>query len=350
MTRYAAILFHLLPTLIPAGCMLLFVILLSGCTMPRQQAFVASQEIPAVTQDHLIAHDGRRLPLKRWLPETDKPEAVIIALHGFNDYSHAFEGFGEFAMQHDIALYAYDQRGFGRNDMAGVWAGEANLSRDVAAMVQAVRDAHPFVSVYVLGESMGGAIAVRHALYHEDNRVDGVILVAPAIWGGKHFSDLHRLGLWLAAHTVPDMALTGEGIVEVQASDNLELLREMYDDPFIVKETRMDTLYGLMALMDNAYHEVHRLDVPTLLLYGEKDEIVPPEPVDYVAGVLDAQYSYVRYPQGYHMLLRDLQAERVMEDIVAWVRHRDRPLPSGLAVHHGFVPSYDMTKLEKTDN
>ena len=44
---------------------------------------------PAITNNALIGADGSRLPLRRWLPR-GAVKAVILALHGFNDYSNAF--------------------------------------------------------------------------------------------------------------------------------------------------------------------------------------------------------------------------------------------------------------------
>ena len=57
------------------------------------------------------------LPRRVWLPDDTPPRAVILAVHGFNDYSNAFETFGTFAAGHGIAVHAYDQRGFGANPM-----------------------------------------------------------------------------------------------------------------------------------------------------------------------------------------------------------------------------------------
>ena len=45
----------------------------------------------------------------------DDPRAVILAVHGFNDYSHAFADFGAYAASQGIAVHAYDQSGFGAN-------------------------------------------------------------------------------------------------------------------------------------------------------------------------------------------------------------------------------------------
>ena len=55
--------------------------------------------------------------------------AVILALHGFNDYSNAFEGPGEVWAGHGIATYAYDQRGFGAAPERGLWPGTRRSRR-----------------------------------------------------------------------------------------------------------------------------------------------------------------------------------------------------------------------------
>jgi acylglycerol lipase len=77
----------------------------------------APNPIPRFTAESFVAADGQVLPLRRWLPPggngAGQVKAVILALHGFNDYNNAFEGPGEAWAKRGIATYAYDQRGFG---------------------------------------------------------------------------------------------------------------------------------------------------------------------------------------------------------------------------------------------
>ncbi len=70
-------------------------------------------------------------------PAERTPKAMIIAVHGFNDYSNAFESTGGVfqKLPTAIAVYAYDQRGFGGAAASpGIWAGEDNLVSDLAAV------------------------------------------------------------------------------------------------------------------------------------------------------------------------------------------------------------------------
>ena len=77
---------------------------------------------PYISSDAMIMDDGAKLPLRSWLPK-DKPRAIILALHGFNDYSNAFAAPGKEWAKHGVATFAYDQRGFGGAPERGRWAG-----------------------------------------------------------------------------------------------------------------------------------------------------------------------------------------------------------------------------------
>src|SRR3546814_11213683 len=76
---------------------------------------------------------------------------------------------------------------------------------------------------------------------------------------------------------MPWMTLTGEGL-EIWPSDNIEMLRALSLDPLVIKETRVDTIYGLVNIMDRALEAAPELDGPALILYGSHEEVVPPAP------------------------------------------------------------------------
>ena len=84
-----------------------------------------------LTSDSFITADGARLPLRKWMPETGQPKAIILALHGFNDYSNFFDEPGLFLSRRGIGSYAYDQRGFGRAPHPSYWAGTTAMVADL---------------------------------------------------------------------------------------------------------------------------------------------------------------------------------------------------------------------------
>jgi alpha-beta hydrolase superfamily lysophospholipase len=307
--------------------------------------------------DSFIADDGARLPLRKWLPK-NRVAAVILALHGFNDYSNAFAMPATIWAAHGIATYAYDQRGFGGAPERGLWPGEGRLAVDAITATRILRRAYPGRPVYLLGESMGGAIAtlamtgtMRGVLPGPDGMpmadADGVILSAPAVWGRPTMDLLPRIALFAAARFFPTMVLTGRGL-KIVASDNLPMLRALSRDPMVLKGARVDTIYGLVDLMDDGLAAASRLEAPTLLLYGAHDQVVPRRPIEQFAEHLPPEPDNPRrlayYPHGYHMLLRDLDGAAVAGDVAGWILDRAAPLPSHADAAAASTPGHRITQ------
>jgi len=303
-------------------------LLVLGACAPRVEGAGPPRIVPALDDGAIVAADGARLPLRVWRAEGET-RAVIVALHGFNDYGAAFEDPARDWAKRGITTYAYDQRGFGATATRGLWPGTEALVSDLDAALRLVRAANPGVPLVVVGESMGGAVAMVYAAREASPPIDGLVLAAPAVWGWRSMNLFYRASLWLGAHVTPWAHVTGRGL-GIKPSDNREMLIALGKDPLIIKETRIDAVYGLVDLMSAAFDAAERITVPTLVLYGENDQLVPKGPTFAMLARLKAPHRVAIYPGGYHMLLRDLDAAVVRADVAAWVLDPGRPLPSGL--------------------
>ena len=111
------------------------------------------------------------------------------------------------------------------------------------------------------------------------------------------------------------------------------MLRAYSRDPLVIKETRVDTIHGLVTLMSEALAAAPQLKEHTMLLYGSHDELVPKEPVEEFVATLPrstaGQRTVAWYDNGYHMLLRDLDGALVAQDVENWMFHPQAALPSG---------------------
>lgn len=312
---YAGICYRLY---IPLICML------SACSPNVMTPPAASESYPGISERLFTSYDNTRLPLRAWRP-SGETAGVIIAVHGFNDYSNFVADAARFFNNNQLAVYAYDQRGFGETAARGRWSGSQTLADDLLAFIAQLKMLYPDTPLYVLGDSMGGAVAIRAMAGRDNPGVEGLILVAPAVWARSTMPFYQRFFLSLAAHIIPWKKVSGEAI-RIKPSDNIEMLKQLGKDPLVIKKTRIDTLYGLANLMDEAYANGARLKQRLLLLYGEKDEIIPRDPVFEFYQKLPlralGKQRMILYKNGYHMLLRDMQAEIVLRDIVDWVNEQ----------------------------
>lgn len=311
------------------------ILLLAACVPTVQRAASPLADFSGPRFDpgaeRFVSFDGAELGLSAWTPENAEPWAVLVALHGMNDYGNAFYPAGPWFAEQGVATYAYDARGFGRSPRRGVWGGEELMVADARAAVRQARRRHPDALIAVVGDSMGAATAIAAFAAEDAPEIDRLILVAPAVWGWSTMPRSYAVTLWLGAHTFPWRAVSPPRRVQrrITPSDNIEMLRRIGRDPHMIFSTRIDAVYGLVNLMETASERAGDLNGDIAFLYGARDDIIPRASAEAAAARLPPHARTAIYENGYHMLLRDLQAEVVYADILSFLRDSEAPFPSG---------------------
>lgn len=306
-----------------------------GITMLNTLQTMAMPERGVVT-----LQDATPLQLRAWSATT--PQRIVIGVHGFNDYSKAFDPLAR-SLVADLraVVYAYDQRGFGANPSPGVWPGADRLIDDLREVVDQLRNRHPGLPITVIGESMGGAVVLRASTESPGLPVDQLILKAPALWGAETMPWFQRAGLQMMNAVAPNFTFSGRGVraLGIRPTDDPEVARDLSRDPLFIKETRVSSLVGVTDLMGQALHHPMYFPVPTLVLYGLNDRIIPHAPIcswlsrlDGESASLPGHVQFLIYPEGWHLLTRQLRAAEVIRDITQWMRsstlpQRSVPLP-----------------------
>lgn len=312
------------------GWLLLLALTALAACAPRVEGVGPVTGEPRIEADAFVMADGYRLPFLLAEPE-GAPTSVLVALHGFNDYSNAFKDSAPAWAEGGILVYAYDQRGFGRTDGRGLWHGAEAMAGDLATVTALLRNRHRGLPLAVLGESMGGAVLIAGmtdpGLPAPD--LDRAILSAPAVWGRAVMPWWQRWPLGFLSHTLPWLEVAPR--IRRRPSDNIPMLRALSRDPWMIRRTRIDAIHGLVGLMDLGYAGVPDLGADTLILYGLNEDILPDTAWRGAVSRLtpDAGWRLALYDTGYHMLTRDLNADRVIADIAAFIRDPHAPLPSG---------------------
>lgn len=282
-----------------------------------------------------VSFDGANLGLTSWSPEGREVdiEHVVLGVHGMNDYANAFHMAAPWLAERGVKTYAYDQRGFGRSLKRGIWPAPELMRDDLRTAVDLVRARHPEATLTLVGISMGGAMMMT-AFASDDppEGVDRLILSGPGLRGWGSMNWLYRGALWLSSHTRPGWVVRPPRGVKIEPSDNIEMLRRMIADPLRMTDNRIDQVYGVVALMEAAHIAAPDLpaSLPTLLTYGARDIVIPQNAMKRSVRILPPHVRTAYYPDGYHMLLRDLQAETVYADMWAFMQNPAGNLPSGV--------------------
>ena len=319
-------------------------IALAACAPIVQQAGAPGVGFqgPRLEGSDFVSFDGVRLAMRSWEPPgalngAREPWAVIVGLHGMNDYSNAFHLAGPAWAADGIATYAYDQRGFGASPGRGIWGGDGLMTEDLRTLTALVRQRYPHAIIAVAGVSMGGAVAIEAFASDRPPAADRLVLLGPGVWGWSTQPIPFATALWITAHVARSSVLNPPDFLvrQVQPTDNREELVHMGRDPLMIWGARTDTLYGVVGVMEHAQQQIGRITAPTAYLAGVHDKIIPKAPTLRAARHLKPTDRSAYYPNGYHLLLVDHQAALVWRDVESFIRDPGAPLPSGAPIIPG---------------
>ena len=262
---------------------------------------------------------GRRIFWQRWRPARS-PRATVVIVHGAGEHSERYHHVAAGLLSDRYAVYALDHRGHGRSD--GPRALIDRLDRAVADLDQLVvkARAEEGLQPFMLGHSMGGTVAIRYAVLHQD-RLAALVLSGPLASLEAAPAPMRLAGRILSA-VAPSLPLVA--IDATQVSRDPEVVRDYQADP-LVHHGRLParTVAELAAAVDRFPDAVAAITIPTLILYGTADRLCPPAGSTMLGERIGASDRQVKaYPGLYHEILNEPERAAVLADIRAWLSER----------------------------
>ena len=271
--------------------------------------------------------------LVNWQTE-ENSNIIILAIHGYNDYSKAFKEPAKIFSKHGISTYSFDLRGFGTNNSFGEWFELEIHCHDIKKIITDLKFRNPSKKIYLLGESMGGAISISLVNRIDELPLDGLILVAPAIWNFSESNYLKSIFLKFFSTIFPKLRVSGKGIIQIRPSNNIEMLKEYSNDPFVIHKPNLKSLNGIANLMDQSFHDAKEYILnpkfPTLIIIPMIDEIVPRKPLIEILKEkkekekINKLVNFKIYENNFHMILRDMDGNKITNDIKNWVKKENK--------------------------
>jgi acylglycerol lipase len=283
-------------------------------------SLTGSDPAAGLLSGRIIASDGAAIPYRLWKAEGE-PRALVLLLHGAFDYSGAFDEVGPALAKQGYTALAYDQRGFGSTVSRGRWRGVKRMVRDVADMAGFLRERNVGTEpLFIIGESMGGAIAAQAAALYPGLDISGLVLAAPGalagIWRRMIVTALLRAVQWIA----PRGEVVCERISgwELTPAAAIRLLI----DPMILRMVRPNMMFGLARLARGAIDLAHDVRVPTLTMVGAKDDFVRIRCMKQLYCRFAGPKEWALFEGAPHLLLHWQHNGRVLTHAVEWMeRH-----------------------------
>ena len=272
-------------------------------------------------ETEFIGQEGVPIRVQSWLPDVPARATLVVA-HGLGEHGGRYAGLVSRCLTRGIAVYAPDHRGHGRSGGSRGQIGRfAWVVADLDAVMRQAKEEQPGVRRFLLGHSMGGAVALTWAL-DRPGLVDGLILSAAAIAPPSAVPALTVAAVRLLSRVWP-----GRGAIGLSPADlsrDPAVVRAYEEDPLVLHgPVPARTLAELFDAMQSLPQRAPMLREPVLALHGTADRLVMHHDVRPALESLGSADRTIKVYRGlYHEVMNEPERETVFADLEAWLEAR----------------------------
>lgn len=267
----------------------------------------------------IAARDGEALALRHW-PAIGGARASLLIIHGLGEHGGRYGRAAGIFAGSGLDTWALDLRGFGVSggrrsyvERLDVWLD------DVADRLAALRG--PGLPVVLLGHSVGGLVCLRYA---ESDRPqpDLLVLSAPAVAGNlPAWKKVLARALGVVAPTVAVKNAIDGSVLSRDPAVGVDYVA----DPLNVHSTTTRLGAVLLGAQGPAIAELGRIRVPTLVIHGGMDRLVPTASSEVFNGLSGVERR--TYPGLAHETFNEPEGPEVVAEVAAWISE-NLPKPS----------------------
>ena len=271
------------------------------------------------TEGTLHAFDGLTIFHQTWLPDGD-PIAVVMLIHGLGEHSGRYAHVAAALNDAGIAVHALDHRGHGKSEGKRTFVKSYDeFMKDLAQFRSVVEEQHPDLPLFVLGHSMGGNLAVGHALEHQAG-LAGLALSGAALEVGSDLSPGKLKAFRLIAKIAP--GFRPEGLSAEAISRDPAVVAAYQNDPLVFTGKISAGLgAALIDAMERFPARYPELTLPIAIMHGTDDQLASVDGSRALeAGAVNARVTTHYYEGLYHEIFNEPEQAQVLADLVSWIK------------------------------
>lgn len=289
------------------------------------------QNVPYQDLPHLVNADGQYLFCRYWKPE-GTPKALVFVSHGAGEHCGRYDELAKMLVGLELLVFAHDHVGHGQSEGERMVVSDFHVFiRDVLQHVDTVQKDYPGLPVFLLGHSMGGAIAILTAA-EKPGHFSGMVLISPLVLANPESATTFKV---LAAKVLnlvlPNMSL---GPIDASVLSRNKTEVDLYNTDPLICRAGLKVCFGIQLL--NAVSRVERalpkLTLPFLLLQGSADRLCDSKGAYLLMESAKSQDKTLKIYEGaYHVLHKELPevTNSVFHEINMWISQRTAAARTG---------------------
>lgn len=255
--------------------------------------------------------DGTKRLQRRWTP-TGTVRAAMLLVHGIGEHSGRYEHVGSAFAETGIDVLSFDQRGFGES--GGTRAYVDSFDQYLDDLLPQMGDRRTLdVPVILMGHSLGGLV-VSSYLVSDRPQPDLAVLSSPAL--SANAPAWQKALAPVLGTILPTFSLPADFDGAVLSRDP-EVATAYETDPLRVPSATARLGREIFSAMGSTGSSLDRLRVPTYVLHGQEDTLVPPsasEPLSTLPNVTRRVWPNLR-----HECLNEPEKDEVIAEIITWL-------------------------------
>ena len=263
---------------------------------------------------------GLSIYWQAWLPSDEKIVASVVIAHGLGEHGGRYQRVAEHLVAHGCATYAIDHRGHGKSaGPPAVVDRFENAVADLDQLIDQVRKARPNAPLFLLGHSMGGALALDYAIAHQ-KKLDGLMLSGPAV-----VLDGAPAAMLIISKILSVLA-PSLGVFSVDPAlvsrDPTEVAAYVSDPLNFHGKAPARTMGEIVHFVEGLPARLSQVTLPILLMHGKEDKLAGFGGSEMVYRSVRSQDKTIKLYDGlYHEIFNEFPADRarVFADMSGWI-------------------------------
>jgi alpha-beta hydrolase superfamily lysophospholipase len=209
-----------------------------------------------------------------WLPD-DTTKAVLLIAHGLAEHSGRYMNLVNYFVPKGYAIWALDYRGHGKSEGKRSYVERFDeYHTDLKTFFDIVRKESGKQKIFIVGHSMG-TIVVPYAIEHQ-KELAGLILSGPAVIETTTVSPILIALAGVISAILPKMGVT---VIDASTISRDPAVIDAYvNDPLVFRgKIPARTGYQLVKMWRTLPEQMHRIELPILIMHGSADRLSPLE-------------------------------------------------------------------------
>ncbi len=265
-------------------------------------------------------HNENDIYCRSWL--ADKAIAGVFIIHGLGEHCQRYNHLAKVFTANNINVYSLDLPGHGLSaGIRGHIQSFDEYQTTVLKRVATVREQLADKPLFLIGHSMGGLIASRLLLSHQD-KFAGALLSGPAIKSPQEPPAWQVSLIKGIAKVLPKA-----GMIQLDASGvsrDKEVVDTYMNDPLVSKaKLSAKFLVELTNAMEHVQQRAKAINLPIRIMHGTADAMTDPDGSKLLFENCGSQDKELKLYEGlYHEIFNEPEQAAVFAEMIAWINER----------------------------